>query len=45
MNSIKYLGLTSFKNLHISPDTQPCVYLQNDPFRSLSNTHLVSKYK
>ena len=43
MNSIKYLSLIHFKNLHISPDS--C----NDQFRSLSktifNTHLVSKYK
>ena len=43
MNSIKYLSLISFSNLHISPDS--C----NDQFQSLSktifNTHLVSKYK
>ena len=40
MNSIKYLSLISFSNLHISPDS--C----NDQFRALSktifNTHLVS---
>ena len=39
MNSIKYLGLTSFKNLRISPDSDRSLS------KTIFNTHLVNKYK